>query len=208
MTPEMLRPQLVWVTTSAWLTVEALRGLRERDRLDDFLCFELQVIVLPHANHMPALRCQLAVRIPVTCSVAGNFLPPEFRVGAWRDVMRLAPVPETTVNEYGDSRTCEDDVCRAVQVRQRPRGHAESKTLRMKRRPKPNFGFGVSTAVGSHCRACSRRRCPRLARVRCVTSSRRHTNNVATQSQGRPCRRGSVGENQDMPAQDDAEKLR
>jgi hypothetical protein len=110
----------------------------------------LRIFMLPNPDGEPAGLFESTVGVPIALDVPIQLLRPPLRVGSGDGSMRGAPVPEAAVDEDGDFRWAEYDVCAASNF-----GHdfsidAKTETEPMKLTSKGEFGLGVAAPLQLH----------------------------------------------------------
>ena len=111
---------------------------------------EVGWLVLPSPNHGPSSSKEHLVGVIVPLSVTPNLVGPELRVSLRDCVMFGATVPETTVDEYGDSCARKDEVRSSVQRRNRAVVDAISQTCCVCGAPNDKLGLRVAPSVRLH----------------------------------------------------------
>lgn len=72
--------------------------------------------VLPYSNHLPTRFAEFSIHNLIPFHIAGDFLPPEQRIGVWDFGMKSATVPETAINENSQLLSFENDIRPANQL--------------------------------------------------------------------------------------------
>src|SRR5262245_10657194 len=106
--------------------------------------------MLPDAEHLPSEFSQASVGVTVPLLVLADLRSPPLGVGLWLRAMSRAAVPETTVDEYGETCMGENDIHRAGGPWDQPFLDSESKAKAMQGGPQYSVGAVVGTTRRRH----------------------------------------------------------
>lgn len=59
--------------------------------------------MLPNPDHRPPAFRQAGIRSPVSIHVASELLSPPLTIALWQNTVIWAHMPETAINEHGDT---------------------------------------------------------------------------------------------------------
>lgn len=111
---------------------------------------DIDRVVLPHSDDVPANFGKRSIVTPIACHVRLELRPPPLAV-PFREIAVLGTrVPEATVDEYRHSRFREDDVGSATDARDRRSVNAKPQSSAMELAAKRELGTGVAPAIGLH----------------------------------------------------------
>src|SRR5829696_3259520 len=114
------------------------------------------VLVLPGAEHLPAVTCERAVDSTVSGDVASELRLPVRGVRTWRVAVVRAAVPEAAVDEDGEARAREDHVGSNDSGRSRDWViDPEAQPTSVELRPQSQFRSCVTPTVAAHALAHS-----------------------------------------------------
>lgn len=107
--------------------------------------------MLPDPNRVPTRNLEACVGISVSSDVARDLLGPiPLVLDELTPTVRRAPVPETAVDEHGNSRSRKDEVGLTLEIRQGPPVDEVAKAEPMNLAAHRQFGFGIAAALALH----------------------------------------------------------
>lgn len=107
-------------------------------------------LVFPHAHDEPSDGFESGVCLDVARAISVELGRPVARVCTWANPVIRAAVPETSVEEYGNTLAREDDVGLAADRTHSTRVLPKSETEAMQLRPQRDLGARVRATVALH----------------------------------------------------------